>query len=272
MKSKQPTIGVLPNVGDVCSITSYRYDTFYGVPEIIRTHAYVSILRRTQDEKTGEWRFRAQLRLGHLTPEKTDKVTLLLADFDEVQYQAPRISIREESAALSADFLQRMRSDHTRHAEVGQLLVFFNVQMVDFVRQQADGRFTACEGPKKATHKLEPTSWNDPRANAKKTRKEMNLVRNAPKNWAISVCAVPLTRKYVLKGPPVHATRALPSPKKRPVYEAHGTLTSKRLVLTWMAKAMHARIHLRYIKSATEEQCAGLYRNLLVAHHHLKNK
>lgn len=144
------------------------------------------------------------------------------------------------------------------------LLRLFNVELVDFVKQNKDGSYTAVEWPKLATHELVPTQWNHPRLY--KPNKAGRLIM--PDGFALSVCAFPLHRTGSLShGKPIKCTRSLPN--KSPQYLAEGSVEGKRTVLTWMVKHMRAQVKKSFIAEATESQCDTLYRNLIVAHHSL---
>lgn len=259
---------VIPVVGDVLRIHSYEYETFYGVRDTVKTRTYVHITHATDVYGQG-WHFRAKLCLGHRNPDEGRTVFLTQADLDEAQHRPRPVSIKDEHARTVEKFISKMNGQPSAHDVAGRLLHLFNVRMVDFVRQDKAGAFIPVDFPKKATHRLEPTAWEDPRT--EKTDKHRDRFRGDP-NTATAVCAIPMHRKHVLRGPAVHATRALPAPRLRPVYDAQGSVVSRRIVLLWMIKAMRAKVHQRFVKKASEGQCDLLYRNLMVAHNQLDTR
>lgn len=137
----------------------------------------------------------------------------------------------------------------------------FNVGLFDFARQLPDGSWEGCEWPTNATHQLFATSWNydhlyKPNKNGKIQK---------PKGYALSVCALPLTRKRRLRGPLIKARHPLPPAKERLVYNASGELEGKRRVVQWMVEVMEAKVKKRFLAKASTKQLDTLYRNLLVA-------
>lgn len=168
-------------------------------------------------------------------------------------------SIKTESQQLIA----ARRKELARHEEFGtRLLLLFNRDLVDFVRQEKNGTYTPVDWPKQATHQLIPTSWNNP----KDYRPNKSGHRQMPDGFALSVCAVPLKRKTVMRGMMVKVSRRLPEPKARPAYLVAGELDGKKNVLRWMIEAMGAKVKKTYLKNAGHAQCDSLYRSLLDAH------
>lgn len=139
----------------------------------------------------------------------------------------------------------------------------FNIELADFVRQKKDGSYVAVEWPKDATHQLVPTSWNVRKLYKPNGHGKIQM----PKGFALSVCAVPLTRKFVLKGTYIKAKNKLP--EGRLCYKIDGSLEGKKIVLEWMVEVMEADVKDGYVESATNDQCDSLYRNLIVAHNRI---
>lgn len=142
----------------------------------------------------------------------------------------------------------------------GSLMHLFNVDLIDFVRQEKDSSYTPVDWPKDATHELVPTSWNSKKLYKPNGHGKIQM----PDGYALSVCAVPLTRKYVLKGPMIKASQ--PLPEGRLVYDVAGSLEGKKAVLGWMIEQMKAKVKKTFLKKATSAQCDTLYRNLIIAH------
>ena len=163
------------------------------------------------------------------------------------------MSIKSESESE----MQRLMSERLVREEFGtEFLKLFNTHCVDFVKRLPDGTYVPVEWPRQATHKLVATRWNNPEdfpVNA-------HGKRVVPDYLALSVCAVPLHRKRVLRGPAIKI-RA-PLPRIHPEYYGHGGVNGKRKVVFWMVKAMHARVKKTFVKRATEAQLDLLYRNL----------
>lgn len=147
----------------------------------------------------------------------------------------------------------------------GSLMHLFNVELVDFVRQEKDGSFTPVDWPKDATHSLTPTSWNSRKLYKPNGHGKIQM----PEGFALSVCATPLVRKYLtrMKGAMIKASQ--PLPEGRMVYDVAGSLEGKKLVLSWMIEHMKAKVTKTTLKNATSAQCDSIYRNLMVAHQKL---
>jgi hypothetical protein len=146
----------------------------------------------------------------------------------------------------------------------GTLTHLFNVELVDFVRQDANGDFHAVEWPKDATHELRGTSWN----NIKLYKPNGHGKIQMPVGYALSVCAVPMHRKRTMRGPMIKVRAALPETCS--AYNGEGSLNGKRAVLLEMIALQRAVVKKTFIKKATSEQCDTLYRNLKVADFYLE--
>lgn len=138
------------------------------------------------------------------------------------------------------------------------LVHLFNVELADFVRLLPSGEYEAVEWPKDATHELVPTVWN-----VKKNLPNQKGKWAAPAGFALSVCAVPLHRKFRMRGAFIKALH--PLPKGFSVYVADGDVAGKRIVIKQMIESMQAEVK-QDVDAATSEQCDLIYRNLMVAH------
>lgn len=153
-------------------------------------------------------------------------------------------------------------AERNRHESYGtDLLKLYNKELVEYVRQQKDGTYVPC-WPNEATHELIPTSWNHRKDY--KPNKSGKVVM--PEGYALSVCAVPMSRKFVLRGRMIKASRPLPPPKERLAYHASGELDGRRNVLIWMVEVMGAKVKRTDIREADGDKLNNIYRNLLMAH------
>jgi len=129
-------------------------------------------------------------------------------------------------------------------------LDLYNVHLIEFVRKMDDGSFKACHFPKKATHRLEATSWNkEPTVNFKS------------KAWACSVCAIPINA-YLR---PTNIKVKKPFPSNITAYNSKGAIVGKRNVLLYVIKAMEAKVNKVAVSKMLHEECDQLYRNLIRA-------
>lgn len=168
-------------------------------------------------------------------------------------------SIRDEAAQEQAAAIAKRLEVH----EYGTSLIdLFNVGLFDFVKQEKDGSYTPVDWPKDATHELIPTSWNNPRD----FKPNKSGKRVMPDGFALSVCAVPMTRKFQLRGKMIKARKALPGPKERLAYIAAGPIEGKRATIRWMVDAMEAKVTKTEIREADDDKLNNIYRNLLMAH------
>lgn len=140
----------------------------------------------------------------------------------------PRISAAEEGRKEMEQIIK------ARHAPVpvfNDLLNLFNVKWVDRVRKLPNGNYTPATKKHPATHKLVPTSWNDPDEVA-----EMEAAirpKFLSRKWeplALSVCAIPLKRK--LRKSKLPLKHPLPKSSTRwPLYRTDMSLAMKRITL-----------------------------------------
>ena len=143
------------------------------------------------------------------------------------------------------------------------LIHLFNSELVDFVKKNEDDTYTPVEWPKDATHELIPTSWNS--RNKYKPNKKGVVVM--PDGYALAVCAVPLQRKFKLKGVFLTATQRLPEGAGAvPVYDVNASEGGKRAVLEQLTELMGADLKLSTIQKSNGVQCDGLYRSLANAY------
>lgn len=150
---------------------------------------------------------------------------------------------------------------------VDTLVELFN-RGVDFVRQVAPGEYRewvpgTSSNPNynvPPTHQLVCTHWNSPsRAKNIRTRRRENLTR--PTGFALSVCAVPLTRR--LRTSPQRLQAPI-GPKV--VYDIHGPLEGKRSVLRGMVQTHVTPVKMqRLINKLPHAKLDALYRSLLHA-------
>jgi hypothetical protein len=140
----------------------------------------------------------------------------------------PVVSVADEGKAAMAKLI----ADRNKPVPVfNDLIDLFNVKEVDRVYQTPDGRYVPETKKRKATHKLVPTLWNDPKDVA-----EMEAAIR-PKflaaKWepvALSVCAMPLRRKLRKGNLPLK--HPLPkSTTKWPEYLVTMSLGMKRITL-----------------------------------------
>lgn len=144
---------------------------------------------------------------------------------------------------------------------MNSLLKLFNNGLFDFAKEVGDGEYEGVDWPTQATHHLVPTSWNSDRL----YKPNSHGKKQKPLGFALSVCAVPLHRKFRLRGKLVQVRATLPPVKERPIYVAAGDLDGKRSVLRWMIEAQRAKVSKRFLAKASSAQLDVLYRNLLLA-------
>jgi hypothetical protein len=144
------------------------------------------------------------------------------------------------------------------------LLHFYNVGLYEYAKQLKDGTYEPCEWPTEATHRLVPTSWNYDKLYKPNAHGAIQKPGGAAK-FALSVCAMPLTRKRRLRGAIIHIRAELP--ENAPAYRADGSVEGKRQVIRWMVEAMRAKVKKTFVKRATSQQLDTLYRNLQVANY-----
>ena len=149
---------------------------------------------------------------------------------------------------------------------IASLFKLFNVGFYDFARPLPDdhedaGLWEGLEWPTNATHRLVPGYWN----HDKLWKPNGKGAVQKPDGFALSVCAVPLTRKFRLRGKLIKVRASLPPMKERPVYMAKGDIEGKRNVLHWMVRVQRAKVSARTINKASYTQLDTIYRNLLQA-------
>lgn len=141
------------------------------------------------------------------------------------------------------------------------LLDMYNKMLIDFVRHIGLSDYEPVDNPKKATHYLRPTSWNEEK-NYKPNSSGKIVMMDG---YATSVCAEPIVIRY--KQTTLKIRARWPKGKNAPVYNKNGSVQGKRRVLMQLAELLRLIIkEKKKISKYTDKECDILYAKMVRAY------
>ncbi len=191
------------------------------------------------------------------------------------------IPIKDEVAVHLAE---RKAALKKRQAEVQSfgpdLLYLFNVQCVDFLKQQKDGTFKPVTWPKQATHKLMPTMWAEERDvqlqllpdRESQTNKPGKLISTGYEGRAHAVALIPMKRP--VPKAELEIVRPLSRWSKRwPPYKTEWEIRQKRIALLEYARLTGVyRKKGKSIMLLAHKECDALLKEFIKASRALRLK